>query len=456
MNAEEQYELAANAVRRKKYPQAIGYFFKTLKADPDYAEARKGLRAVSLAQFNGKAFPAMLKGMGSQLGMMMAKMKKNWDDGLMAGEQFLCLNPNHVPTLRKMIDFAHEQEYKKTLIYLYLTLVEIDPENVDSVYEAADYLSELGDPELYEKAVEMMNKICAAYPDDTELAGDRNKIQAKKVIDKFAGAKNQSDVLKNKDQAKELEEASQEIRTNEDLLKALERAKSRVDADGEDPRTREVYADLLFRQGKLSEAIEQYEVSIKLDPNNQNVQGRLGDAKIEIIKRNIAKIEKRVNVSSGDEKEQLVARLKATKKKLVDTRLLEYTRRLKVNPNDLKTRYELGLLYFSAKAVDKAIQQFQRSVVDSKLAFSSSQHLALCFKMKKIYDLAIKEFENAGKKPGASQGDRLGVQYDMAQCYEEMEKWSDALAIYKNILEKDFGFRDVSTKVEEIQNRISS
>ena len=48
MKAEEHYELAANAVRRKKYPQAVGYFFKTLKADPDYAEARKGLRAVSL------------------------------------------------------------------------------------------------------------------------------------------------------------------------------------------------------------------------------------------------------------------------------------------------------------------------------------------------------------------------------------------------------------------------
>ena len=94
--------------------------------------------------------------------------------------------------------------------------------------------------------------------------------------------------------------------------------------------------------------------------------------------------------------------------------------------------------------------------MDAKLAFSSSTHLGQCFKAKKIYDLAIKEFENAGKKPGVSAGDRLNVLYETANCYEEMEKWPDALAIYKKILEKDFAFRDVSTKVDEIQNRIDS
>lgn len=456
MKAEEHFELAANAVRRKKYPQAIGYFFKTLKADPDYAEARKGLRAVALAQFDGKALPATLKGLGSLIAITMAKMKKNWDDGLVAGEKFLCLNPNHLPTIKTMIAFAEEQEYNKTLAHLYQVSVEIDPEDPDTVFEAADFLSDQGDPELYEKSIQMMDKVCELYPDDTDLSADRNKIQAKKVIDKFDKAESQADVLKNKDQAKELEEESQEIRTDDDLEKAVDRAQERVDSNPEDGRAREVLADLLYRKGKVVEAIEHFKAAVEIDPNNQNAITRLGDAKIDLLKRNAAKIEARAKKVSGDERKELLVRLKATKKKLLDAKLAEYGRRLKVNPNDLRTRFELGVLYFNAKAADKAIEQFQRSVVDAKLAFPSSKYLAQSFKRKKLYDLSIKEFENAGKKPGVSQADKLGVIYETAGCYEEMENWSEALAIYKSILEKDFAFKDVSAKVDEIQNRIKS
>ena len=400
--------------------------------------------------------PATLKGLGDMFAMTMAKMKKNHEDVLMAGEKFLSKNPNHLPTLQKMVDSAMELELNKTLIHLYLVLAELSPEDPDMIFEAADFLSDQGDPELYEKSVELMNAVCELFPDDTDLSADRNKIQAKKVIQKFDEAESQADVLANKDQAKELEEESQEIRTNEDLDKAIDRARARVESEGEDARAREVYADLLYRKNMIVEAIEQFEAAIEIDPNNNNVRARLGDAKIDMIKRNAAKIEKRAKKVSGDERKQLVARLKATKKKLLDTKLAEYNRRLKVNPNDLGTRFELGVLYFNGKAMDKAIQQFQRSVVDAKLAFPSSRYLGHCFKTKKIYDLAIKEFENAGKKPGVSAGDRMGVLYETANCYEEMEKWSDALAIYKKILEKDFAFKDVSAKVDEIQKRIGN
>jgi tetratricopeptide (TPR) repeat protein len=356
-----------------------------------------------------------------------------------------------------MIEFASEQEYNKTLTHFYLVLAEVDAESPDSVFEAADYLSDQNDPELYEKSIEMMNKVCELYPDDTELAADRNKIQAKKVINKFDKAESQADVLKDKDAAKNLEQESQQIRTDDDLDKAIERAEDRVASNPEDPRAREVMADLLFRKGKLKEAIEQFDKAIELDPNNQNIRARLGDARIEMFKMNATKIEKRIKKTKDPaERKEMMVRLKGTRKKLLDAKLAEFMRRLKVNPNDLKTRYELGVLYFNAKAIDKAIQQFQRSVMDAKLAFSSSLYLGNCFKAKKIYDMAISEFENAGNKPGASQNDRLGVLYETADCYVEMKKLPDALAIYKKILNKDFAFKDVSAKVDEIQNQIDS
>ena len=451
MTAEEFYELAANAVKRKKFKQAKGYFIKALVKDPEYIEARRGLRAVSMSEYNGKAFPALMSGLSDLIQVFMCKMKKNHDEGLLAGQKFLSTLPVHTWTLKQMVSFAEAKEYKETQSYFYSLLVEVNPEDADIVLEAADYLSDLGKPEHYEKAVKMMSVLCQAYPDDADLSAERNRIEAKKVMEKFENAENQADVLKDKDAAKNMEAESQQIKTADDLEKAIERALSAEKKDPESARAKDVLADLYFRKGDLLEAIKKMEESIALDGNNQSVQARLGDAKIKLIADQVTAMEERLPTLDGAEKEDLETRTKTKRKELQDFKLNEFGRRLKINPNDLKTRYELGALFFGARAFDKAIQQFQRSVQDARLSFKSSQYLGHCYKHKKLFDMAVKEFLGAVKKPGATASDRLSAQYEAAVCFEADQKPSEALDLFKSILEKDFGFKDVAARVEALQ-----
>jgi tetratricopeptide (TPR) repeat protein len=451
MTGEEFYELAANAVKRKKYKQAKGYFMKALGKDPEYVEARRGLRAVAMKEYGGKAFPAVMSGLSDLIQVFVCKLKKNNDDGLVAGQKFLNACPVHSWTLKQMITFCELQEYPKSQSYFYGVLAELNPEDADLVIEAADFLANSGELELYEKAVGMMAQLCKAFPDDSDLAAERNRIDAIKMLNKVENAKTQADVLKDKDAAKKMEEESQQIKTADDLEKAITRALEREKAEPESARAREVLADLYSRKGDYPLAIQKFEESIELDPNNQNVQARLGDIRIKQVAEQVSSMEKRTDQLSGAEKDDHVARIKGKKKDLQDLKLSEYGRRLKINPNDLKTRFELGSLFFSARAFDKAIQQFQRSVQDARLSFRSSTYLGHCYKHKKLYDMAIKEFVGATKKAGASASDRLSAQYEAAICYEADGKSSEALDLFKAILEKDFGFKDVAARVEALQ-----
>jgi len=450
MNSEELYELATNAVRRKQFKQAKGYFIKAITKEPDNIKLWQGLRTVSHKEYDGKAMAAVMSGFSTLFQIFLNKTKKNHEDGIIACARFLCLNPKHLWTLKQLLSLAEASENLNLQAFAHQSIAEVTPEDANLVIEAADFLSDQGDVELYEIAVKIMASLCEAFPDDTDLSGERNRIEAKKVVNKLSNADNKTDVLKDKDAAKKLEEESQQIRTSDDMDRAIERAIAREKEDPDSPRSKEVLADLLLRRGDFDASISKFDEAIKIDPNNQNAQNRRGDAMIKKVESQIAIMNQKLKGLDGDDAVTLKERIKTHKKKLRETKLEEFTRRLKINPNDLSTRFELGTLYFNAKSWDKAIQEFQRAVQDARLAFRSNVYLGHCFKQKKLYDMAINEFSNASKRSGGSKTDKLNVQYEIAQCYESDDRKPEALDVYKSILEKDFGFRDVAARVETL------
>jgi tetratricopeptide (TPR) repeat protein len=427
---------------------------KALNKDPAHTEARKGLRAVSLKEYNGKAFAATLSGLGPLFKVFVSKLKKDNKEGIKSCSEFLSLNPNHVWTLKCLLGFSEASEQKAIQVHTHLVLAEVASSDAGVVVKAADFLSDQNDVELYEKAVALMAKLCSENADDTDLAGERNRIEAKKVVSKLENAESQADVLKDKDAAQKLEEESQQIHTEDDLSRAIERAKAREAEDEKNARSKEILADLLFRKGDMLDAIAKYDEAIALDPNNNSVLARRGDAEIKHLSVQVKNMESRLSTLEGPELDDLKKRITVARKKLREGKFNEYSRRLKVNPNDLPTRFDMGVLFFSAKDFDQAIQQFQRSVQDARLSFKSNQYLGHCFKHKKLFDMAIKEFINASKRSTATSNDRLSVMYEVANCYEMSERKEEALDVFKKILEKDFGFKDVSTRVEVLSKEV--
>jgi tetratricopeptide (TPR) repeat protein len=457
MTSDETYELAANAVRRKQYKKAINYFSKLLKKDPEYIKARRGLRAVQVTVVEESKIPAVLKAPHLFIKMKMLMAKKKYDETIVACEEFLNRDPANISALRTLLKCATELEYHQTAMFTHESLAELNPSDANIVIEAAEYLSDLGTKEGYDKANKLMTNLVNLDPEDTDLSAYQGKIAAKKSINTIETAQNTSDVLANKDEAKELEQETQEIRSDDDLGLAIERAIKRDEEDPDNPRHKETVGNLLFRKTDYLKAAEYFKTAIELDENNQNAHARLSDTKMKILEIQISKMVKRkAKMKEIDEKKQQSQRIKVARKKLIDLKHNECKRKLKVNPNDLGARFDMGELFFSLKKIDLAIQQFQRSCQDANLSFKSCEYLGHCFKTKKLYDMAIKEYNNAYNKPGVKSNDQLNVLNEIGDCYVETKKLPEALDIFKKILEKDFGFKDISEKVQQLQEKLDS
>ena len=453
MDNDELYQLAANAVRRVKYDDAMTYFLQILDKDPEYVEARKGLRLVQNKIGTGNKYMAKIAGLGLLLQIKKAFKTKDYKSGIAACEQYLCKDVSDVHVNQQLALLAREAGMTKTAAFAYETLALLDPSNAKYVVEAAEYISNLGEPEHYDKANQLMAKLLSHHADNTDLRSTQSKISAKKVTKRFEQAESAADLIADVETTMEQETEQQEIHTDEDLVLAIERAQTRVDDEPNNARQREVLAGLLFRRGELDQAKAQYEEALKIDGNNQLARSRMGDVQIAILNKQLELIKRKAAKLSGGAQEELLKKFEDGRKKLVGLKMQEYTRRIKINPNDLKTRYELGVIFYKSNDLDKAIQQFQKSVADSGLAFKSAQSLGYCFKAKKLYDMAIKEFMEAAGKPTASLTDRLAVQNEAGDCYLELHQVDKALEIFKKILEKDYGFKDVAKKVEQLTNK---
>lgn len=447
------YALAGNSVKRNKIKQAKRYFRDILKIEPDHINSRKALRALYLKSAGpSDKYLAIFKGAPLLLKMAMAKSKKKFDEGLAAAEAYLELDPNNNNAILSAARFAAKLELREAAKYYYEIIAERFPKDKQKIIEAADYLSDLKEPESFKRANELMENLVNANSKDLDLRSEQNRISVKMTLDTYENAENSSDIINDIEDTKKQQEENEGIRSSADLEKALKKAYIREEEEPDNVRHKEAIAKLLMQKGDTKEAIDYFDKAIKIDSSNQTLQELRADAAIKLLEKRAAVMKKRARSAEGADKEALKKKLRATLKKLKETKMTEFQRRIKVNPNDLRARYDLGVMYFEAKKIDPAIQQFQRAVIDPKIAFKAATMLGNCFREKKMFDLAITQFKDASTRSGLNSADKLNLQYEIGKCQIETGQKQEALDTFKRILEKDYGFRDVAKIVESLQN----
>ncbi len=457
MTNEELYKLAADSVRRNKFTQALGYFDKILSKDPEHLEARKGARAVAKKVAPQNKIVAKLKSLP-----LLFKIKKisktedaDYDEGFRLCEQYLRVDPESPFALTHAAEFAAEKKYVQSACFYYECLVEIDPDDADAVVLAADYLSDQHNKDMMDKANVWMAHIVSQDQNDVELISEQSRIAAKKVINAFERASHSHEILKNDQEAVSLELDSQQIKSVSDLERAIERAHERDKAEPNSSRCKETLGDLYTRAKDYEKAMGYYNEVIVLDNNNELARAKMGDLTINILMDQLDNIQGLAKKNSGSKRAELLAQIKEIKKEITQVRFKEFNRRLKVNPNDMGTRFLLGELLYNANEYDKAIQQFQKSVSDANHGFKSTMLLGLSFKAKSLFDMAIHQFEDAQKKPGVKTSNRIEIQYEIGLCHVELKQRDLAIDVFKKILERDFGYRDVASRVEELTKQES-
>jgi protein O-mannosyl-transferase len=120
----------------------------------------------------------------------------------------------------------------------------------------------------------------------------------------------------------------------------------------------------LFRNGKIREAIAQYQKSLEINPDNADVRDNLADALVEEGQLDTAVSQFQTALESNPDNGVARSNLGAAlfRRGEVPEAIAQYRRALQIMPYFAEARYNLGAALFLQGQVDEAIAQYQKAL----------------------------------------------------------------------------------------------
>ena len=121
-------------------------------------------------------------------------------------------------------------------------------------------------------------------------------------------------------------------------------------------------------------------------------------------------------------------------------------------PTDLAAKYEYGLRLMRNEQYNEAIPLFQDAQKDPRRKVSSMDKIGYCFFMKGWYADAIDVF-NRAIESYEIKDDAIAkeLRYNLARAHEAQGENERALDVYRKIAQLDFGYKDVSERVDRLR-----
>ena len=127
----------------------------------------------------------------------------------------------------------------------------------------------------------------------------------------------------------------------------------------------------------------------------------------------------------------------------------EAKKRVERNPTDLLYRYELGEQLLTAGHFTEAIPELQKARQNPNVRLKAMNLLAQCYTGKGMLDFAVRTFGEAIKEMVIMDATKKEMLYKLGLVHEKMGNKEKSLECMKEIYEIDYGYEDVSKRVEE-------
>lgn len=300
-----------------------------------------------------------------------------------------------------------------------------------------------------EKALSIFKELAKTYEDEGQ---DEQAIQFYREIleldadDKTAREKLQG--LEIKEEEPEIEVIkTEDVEVQEEEIGTL---------SPEEFETRKGEADFYAQYGFKEQAIKLYEALLKVSPDNREIMEKLEalrhEAKPEETPAHETEIKEEVETSG----EQVM--LKADKDSNLRDVIQEFKKGIEkeIDVEDAETHYNLGIGYKEMGLIEDAIREFQIASKDHSKTRQSMIMIALCHLDKGLYESAINVLNKVKTSMSPSDEGYLDVQYELANAYLKNKDYEKALKLFNEIQKEESEFRDVTKKVELVEELISS
>jgi tetratricopeptide (TPR) repeat protein len=259
-----------------------------------------------------------------------------------------------------------------------------------------------------------------------------------------------------------LEEGDRLVKTEDTVERLLKAAEEDHAKRPQDLPAIEVLCKRLLERGKPKDEIRAYELYMSTFEWSKQFRFRemAGDIKIRQNQKKIRDLERMLEGTPGNE--MLTNMLASAREDLLKLEAEEFALRVEAYPTDIGRKFELGKRYFQLEKYDEAIGLFQESQQDVKLRPASLNYMGQAFFKIKYYDEAEASLRQALESGDMAPEFAIELRYsllstllEIGKASKNVEKLRDADKIASQIAMKQFNYKDVRAKREEIKGLIA-
>lgn len=446
---------ALSALEQRNHPYAISLIQAVLKEFPGFLDGRKMLRKAEIATAKGKkSFLSGLSGLSTKGG---GNVKKDPIAAMEAAEKALESDPHNVQANNLLKEAAKAAGYPEIAAFALQTIIDGNPKDTKVLHELGEHYLAMGEAE---RAVAVYTRIIELNPADL-AAIKRSKDASATASMKSGGwneAKSYRDLIKDKEQALSLEQKARVVRSVETIDQQLGEAYTAWETDSTSldtcRRVAKLWEERYELQGddeSIDGAVYFYSQADQLaGGSDPHVARKLSDLKLKKLNSRIAGLEKwfAEGGSQHEDAPTYQAELDALRQERASARIGEARKRVERNPTDLQLRFELGEQLLAAGQFNEAIPELQRARQNPSTRLRAMSLLGQCFVQKGMLDMAAAQFKTAASEMVGMDTVKKETIYNLGLVYEKMGRTEDHIQCMKEIMEADYGYRDVARRVE--------
>ncbi|HUU19713.1 MAG TPA: hypothetical protein VMW72_21360 [Sedimentisphaerales bacterium] len=450
--AEAFFDKARKVAQTNNFDYAIDMYLQGLHYSPDaLEEGHLPLCELALQrQARSGKKPSMIEKMKHLRGKTPLEQMLN-------AEYLFTKDPEHLPFAEAMLKGAVAGGYNKTAGWI-ANLV-FQKNNASKRPSAQTYIllknsyAALGQ---FDKAVVACQYASRLRPEDGALADEFKNLSAELTMarGKYNEEGDFRKAIKDREGQEKLHAQAGVVKTEDYRVKAVEDARKKIAENPNIPANIFSLADALSDMDTNEaekDAVALLENTYKTKQDYSYKQ-RAGEIRIRGIKRKIR--EAKACLETNPEDAQIKAGLEQLLGQLNDAELEHYKLSVQNYPTNLAVKYEYALRLVRNEKYNEAIPLFQESQKDPRRKIASMNQTGYCFFMKGWLADAIDVFTNAIESHELKD-DAAGkeLRYNLARAYEEQGDKEKALEIYRKIAQFDFGYKDVSQRVDKLRSQ---
>jgi tetratricopeptide (TPR) repeat protein len=448
--AKQFFDKADEAAARYNFDYAIDLYLQGLRISPDsLQDGHLRLRELALTrQSKGGKKPTIMERMRFSGG-------KTPLDQMLNAEYLMARDPEHLPYIEAMLKAAAAGGYNQTTKWiadlLFATINASGNPTAHLYILLKDSYAAIG---LWDRAIAACQYAARLRPDDDELADEARRLSAELTVSrgKYDQAGDFRKSIKNREEQEVLQSQQGVVKTKDYRVLAMEAAKKEYLKNPESAHNiftlAGTLADMRTDQAE-EEAIKLLEEGYK-KRQDFSFKEKAGLVRIGQIKRKIREADEIMDANPEDS----VAKSKHAGLigQLNKAEMEHYGLCVKNYPTDLRVKYEYGLRLIQNQRYDEAIPMLQEAQKDPRHRISAMGKIGICFFMKGWFTDAEEIFVRAIETYEIKDDDiAKELRYNLGRSLEEQGRRAEALDIYRKIAQIDFGFKDVSQRVDRLR-----